>query len=78
MRQRVHRKPTLVCLNNGTDTLTRYIPKPNGGFFTERFEIIDREEFNRATTPQTIENVRLGKMRDQETPPELQDQPEVA
>lgn len=76
MKQR--RKPTLVCLNNSADTLTRYIPKPIGGFFTEKFEILDREDFNAACTPETIENVRLGKMRDQETPPELQDQPEVA
>jgi hypothetical protein len=76
--QKVHRKPTLLCLNNGTNTLTRYVPKPAGGFFTEVFEITDRAEFDKATTPQTMENVRLGKMAGQETPPELVDQPEMA
>ena len=76
--KRAHKRPSLVCLNNGTNTLTRYVPKPAGGFFTERFEIIDRAGFDASTTPETIEQVRLGKMRDQETPAELVDQPEMA
>jgi hypothetical protein len=65
-------RPTLVCLNNSTDTLTRYIPKPTGGFFTEVFEIVDRENFNGALRPETLEIIRMGKMAGQENPPHLE------
>ena len=75
-----HRKPSLVCLNNGRDTLTRYAPKPNGGFYSEAFEITDRPRFNASLTIETIENVRLGKMKGQEeiVIEPLVDQPEQA
>lgn len=70
------KKPVLVCLNNGTEppTLTRYVPKPTGGFYSERFEIIDKDQCNRSLNADTMEKFRLGKMRDQETPSELEDQ----
>lgn len=70
------KKPALVVLNNGNDpmTLTRYVAKPTGGFYRERFEIVDPEQCNRALTVQTMELFRLGKMRDQDTPAELVDQ----
>lgn len=75
-----HKKPTLVCLNNGNEppTLTRYVPKPNGGFYSEGFDIVDQEKCNRSLNVETMERFRLGKMADQTTPPELEDQPEVA
>jgi hypothetical protein len=62
------KRPTLVCLNRGANTVTRYIPKITGGFFTEVFAIIDREEFDFACQPETIEGLRLGKMQGQEYP----------
>jgi hypothetical protein len=68
------RRPTLVCVNNATDTLTRYIPKVFGGFFTEVFKIVDRDAFDKSLTPETVERVRLGFMEGQETPPELDTQ----
>lgn len=61
-------RPTLVCLNRGANTVTRYIPKPTGGFFTEAFDVIDREQFDRACRPETIEALRKGLLRDQEYP----------
>lgn len=70
------KKPVLVCLNNGATppSLTRYVSKPTGGFYSERFEIVDQDECNRALNVDTMEKFRLGKMRDQETPAELVDQ----
>lgn len=70
------KKPALVVLNNGNNpmTLTRYVAKPTGGFYRERFEIVDPEQCNRALTERTMEQFRLGKMRDQETPADLVDQ----
>jgi hypothetical protein len=68
------RRPALVCINNGTQEITRYVPKPTGGFYTESFDIIDREQFEYAATVETIEQVRLGRMTGQVTPPELVEQ----
>lgn len=78
MKQR--RKPTLVCLNNGSEParLTRYIPKPTGGFYSETFEIINQEQCAASLNTETMEGFRLGKMRGQTTPLELVDQPEYA
>jgi hypothetical protein len=71
-----HKKPALVCINNGNEppTLTRYVPKPTGGFYSETFTIEDPEECARALNVETMERFRLGKMRDQVTPQELEDQ----
>jgi hypothetical protein len=70
------RKPTMVCINNGNEppTLTRYVPKPTGGFYSERFVIEDPEACAQALNVETMENFRQGKMRDQEQFPELEDQ----
>lgn len=66
----------MVCLNNGAEppTLTRYVPKPTGGFYSETFIIEDKEQCAKALNVETMENFRLGKMRDQATPAELEDQ----
>lgn len=70
------KRPTLVCLNNGTEPprLTRYVPKPTGGFFVEAFDIVDKEQAARSLNVETIEGLRLGKMRDQVPEAELHDQ----
>jgi hypothetical protein len=47
-------KPTLVCLNNGRNTLTRYVPKPMGGFWAEGFEIVDKAEFAKEALPTVV------------------------
>jgi hypothetical protein len=65
------KKPTLVCINNSKNSVTRYISKPTGGFFTEKFDVIDREQFNNACTKETIEALRLGHLADQEYPENL-------
>lgn len=73
----VHKKPTLACLNNGSEPprLTRYVPKPTGGFYSETFEIVDPEQCARSLNVATMETFRLGKMRDQDPAPhELEDQ----
>lgn len=66
--RRQHKKPTLVCINIGAGTVTRYIPKVTGSFFTEQFDITDREAFDYACRPETIEGLRLGRMKGQEYP----------
>lgn len=67
----------LVCLNNGAEpaTLTRYVPKPGGGFYTETFEIVDPEQAAGSLNVDTMERFRLGQMKDQDPAPhELEDQ----
>ena len=59
-------KPALVCINNGTNTITRYVPKPTGGFFTERYEIVDRDAAGKGLTRDMVEAIRLGNVRDAE------------
>lgn len=68
------KRPTLVCLNNGAAParLTRYVPKPTGGFYTETFEVVDPEQMHKSLTVETMEGVRLGRMRDQVADEELQ------
>lgn len=68
------RRPTLVCLNGARATVTRYAPKATGGFFTEVFEVTDPAGFAAACTPETIEALRRGKLRDQVPEAELEDQ----
>lgn len=70
------KRPALVCLNNGSEPprITRYVPKPTGGFYTEVFDIVDPEQCNRSLTVETMEGLRLGKMRDQVPQEELTDQ----
>lgn len=71
------RRPTLVCLNNGAEppTLTRYIPKNTGGFYSEGFDIVNKDQCDRSLNEETMERFRLGKMADQTTPAELVEQP---
>lgn len=68
------RKPTLVCINNGNEppTLTRYVSKPTGGFYSETFTIVDEEKCKQSLNVETMEQFRRGRMRDQTTPPELE------
>lgn len=75
------KRPTLVCLNNGVEppTITRYVPKNTGGFFSETFEIVDAEQCARVLSVETMERFRLGQMRDQAVLEELVEQePECA
>lgn len=64
----------LVCINNAEKRMTRWARKVTGGFWYERFDIVDEDAFRRSCTPETIEGVRRGKMRDQVDESRLQDQ----
>lgn len=76
---RIWRKPTLAVINRSADPIriVRYVPKVIGGFFTEVFEVVNREQFDSVMTPETMELFRLGKMRGQENGPPDQE-PSVA
>lgn len=71
----MHKKqqPTLVCFSGeGLPRLTRYVPQPAGGFYSERFEIVDWRTFVQSLTRQTLERFRLGQLQGQGERPRRQ------
>lgn len=71
-----HKKPVLVCLNNGTTPpkLTRYVVKSTGGFYMEKIDVVPSDEGNLSLSQVMMESVRKGKLEGQRSEAELEDQ----